>query len=96
MLLVGLKSDFRVCHEFPDTEADRDTSLVTSKRIRAVARAMQCSFIECSAKSGWNVEEVFDVAVEIADMAKEARNGSFRTRLAGQLDRATKLSCSIL
>lgn len=56
-ILVGMKADLR---------SKEDLNLVTSKRAVAMAKKIGArSYVECSARTGDNIEEVFHLAVDV-------------------------------
>lgn len=65
LILVGLKSDLRskrTCIELLKTQG---LTPVTSEQGQAVAARMGAMYIECSSKEMNNVEEVFEMAVNV-------------------------------
>jgi GTPase KRas protein len=86
IVLVGNKSDWRVGRE------------VSAKEGAELAESLGCSFVETSAKEGYNIDKAFHDLVRTVDAAdKEAKDdkgpmavGGFRGRL-GHLARSLRL-----
>ena len=70
ILLVGLKSDLRDCAEFAATMKERKLEFVTQQQAQEFAEQIGAKYIECSSKTGSNVAQVFDLAIDSALKAK--------------------------
>jgi Ras homolog gene family, member A len=66
MMLVGLKSDLRNKRSCIELLKTQGLTPVTPEQGRAVAKKMGAVYMECSSKEKDGVEEIFDMAVEMA------------------------------
>lgn len=84
VILVGTKTDLRRDQRTIDLLAAQGTTPITYEQGAAVARRIGARYIECSAKLGTGVREVFDLAL------KEAMKGRLMEKLK------KKTACTIL
>lgn len=66
LLLVGLKSDLRKDRRTLDMLAAQGQRPVSLEQASKVAREIDARYMECSAKEGANVAEVFQMATKLA------------------------------
>jgi Ras homolog gene family, member A len=94
-MLVGCKSDLR--HKRTCIELLRTQGLtpVTPEQGQAVAQRMGASYIECSAKEGKGVHQVFEQAI---DTAVRAEDETYEAPVTGKakVKKAKKRKCAFL
>lgn len=66
IILVGLKTDLRHNKNATDLLKTQGMTPVTPSQGQSVANKMQARYMECSSKAGTGVEDVFDMAINMA------------------------------
>ncbi|KAI9731349.1 MAG: Rho GTPase [Cirrosporium novae-zelandiae] len=95
LILVGLKSDLRSKKTCIDLLKTQGLTPVTPDQGKAVADQMGACYVECSSKEMKGVDEVFELAVDIAvDSEIETQTNQGSTRHGGK--KSKKRSCRIL
>lgn len=95
-MLVGCKSDLR--HKRTCIELLRTQGLtpVTLEQGQQVARQMGASYVECSAKEGKGVHEVFEQAINTAVKVEEETYEAPVSGKGAKVKKAKKRKCAFL
>ncbi|KAI9866820.1 MAG: Rho GTPase [Trichoglossum hirsutum] len=94
LILVGLKSDLRTKRTCIDLLKTQGLTPVTPEQGAAVAERMGAQYMECSSKEMTGVEEVFELAVNMA-VGNESKGSSSSSRNGG-MRRKKRTGCKIL
>ncbi|RMZ83562.1 hypothetical protein DV738_g896, partial [Chaetothyriales sp. CBS 135597] len=96
LILVGLKSDLRNKRTCVELLRSQGLTPVTPEQGQAVARQMGAAYIECSAKEGRGINDVFQMAINTAVQAEEESYERQPDIKGNKVKKAKKRKCNFL
>ncbi|RMZ86229.1 hypothetical protein DV737_g170, partial [Chaetothyriales sp. CBS 132003] len=96
LILVGLKSDLRTKRTCVELLRSQGLTPVTPEQGQAVARQMGAAYIECSAKEGQGIDDVFQMAINTAVQTEEESYERQPDIRGNKVKKAKKRKCNFL
>ncbi|RMD43069.1 hypothetical protein DV735_g2062, partial [Chaetothyriales sp. CBS 134920] len=96
LILVGLKSDLRTKRTCVELLRSQGLTPVTPEQGQAVARQMGAAYIECSAKEGRGINDVFQMAINTAVQVEEESYERQPDIKGNKVKKAKKRKCNFL